>query len=150
MWIFWLILLIATLVLEAVTFNMVSLWFAFGALGALLADLYSLELAWQIIIFITVSAFGLLLFVLIFKPRREKETVVRTNADRIIGEEALVIVGIESPEKPGVIRVLGQEWSAIPTVRGLSFAEGQMVKVLQIKGVKALVEAIPEAIPKEE
>lgn len=144
MWIFWLILLIATLILEAVTFNMVSLWFSFGALGALIADLFFLELAWQIIIFIAVSAFGLLLFVMIFKPRRENQAKVRTNADRILGEEALVIVNIESPEKPGVIRVLGQEWSAIPTAHGISFAEGQMVKVLQIKGVKALVTAIPK------
>lgn len=141
MWIFWLIAVILMLVLEAATINMVSIWFAVGALAALIADLFAAEFIWQLVIFLLVSGLGLWIFISVFKPRLKKkgDQAVCTNADRIIGQEALVISDIVPLEEQGQIKVLGQVWSALSEDENLVIASGTKVRVIRLDSIRAVV-----------
>lgn len=142
MWIIWLAILIFALIAELATVNMVSLWFVFGAIGALIADLNALSLVWQLIIFFAVSMIGLLLFIFIFKPRMDNKRSrkeVPTNADRIIGHEGIVTVDIRPLHHVGQISVLGQSWSAISEDENIEIPAGTKVKVVRLESVKAVV-----------
>ena len=54
--ILWLVLVIGLVVLEAVTYQLVSIWLALGAAVALIASLFHVSGTVQIVIFIVVSA----------------------------------------------------------------------------------------------
>ena len=84
----WFIGIIVFAILEAVTFQFVSIWFAGGALGALIAFLLGAGPTVQILVFALASAVLLVLSrPLVKKMRRQKEP---TNADRLIGQTALL------------------------------------------------------------
>ncbi len=133
----WLLLIVAFVVLEAVTLSFGVVAFAFGSLGALVAAAAGGELWLQVLIFLGVSALFLaLLRPLILKRLRVPERQ-RFNADAIIGELGLVIRAI-TPEAPGAIKVRGQEWSAVASDEE-AIPEGASVRILEIRGVRAVV-----------
>ncbi|MDO5016471.1 MAG: NfeD family protein [Eubacteriales bacterium] len=146
MWIFWLIIVILMVVLEAATINMVSIWFAIGALAAMIADLFTAEFIWQLVIFLVVSGLGLWIFISVFKPRLKKKgnQPVSTNADRIIGQEALVISDIVPLEEKGQIKVLGQVWSALSEDENLEIPRGTKVRVVRLDSIRAVVRPCEE------
>ena len=88
--IWWLIAAIGFLMLEAATFNLVSVWFAVGSAAALLSCLATDSLKIQAVVFIAVSAFCLVAF----KPLAAKlrHTSTPTNGDRNIGRTAEVLL----------------------------------------------------------
>lgn len=140
-WIIWLIALIAFLVIEAVTINLVTIWFAAGSLGAMIAALAGGSYLLQGILFLVISLLGFLLFIFVVKPRMgaRRTQAVPTNADRIINQEAIVIKTIDPLAGVGQIQVCGQIWSA--TAEGERvIPAGSKVYVRAIKGVKAVVE----------
>ncbi|MDI9469309.1 MAG: NfeD family protein [Bacillota bacterium] len=144
-WQFWLLLVVLLLVVEVATVMLISIWFAVGALGAMLASLLGASTPVQILVFLLLSALTIAvswhfrdrIFV---GPRRRTPT----NADRIIGQQAEVIVALDPVEGTGLIRVRGQTWSA-ETVDATALPEGSQVRVTAIRGVKAIVEAAPAA-----
>ena len=139
---FWLVVLIACLVIETVTTQLVTLWFAAGSIGALLAANAGLGWAGQLGIFLVLS-FVLLLLLRpllrsVLRPRQDK-----TNADRILGQKAVVIQAIDNRNGTGQIRLMGQVWTA-RSIQNEEIAEGETVVVREISGVKAMVERCDE------
>ena len=65
----------------------------------------------------------------------------RTNADRFIGEEAMVIKKIDDINNDGQVKIAGQVWSAVSEDKS-PLEEGTIVKVIAIRGVKLVVEPI--------
>ncbi len=141
MWVYWLIIILLAIVAELATINLVSIWFALGAAVALLADLLSVKQTVQILLFFVVSFIGIIVFLIVFRPRMQKAQgkLESTNADRIIGREAVVIKEIKPYENLGQIRVLGQIWSAVSVDEEESIPVDTKVKVVGIKGVRAEV-----------
>lgn len=141
MWTFWLALMLLALLFEVVTVNLVSIWFAVGAIVSLFASLAGLSLLLQIILFFGVSGLGLLIFILVFKPqmRDAQARSIPTNADRVIGQEGQVLQAIVPYEKPGLIQVCGQTWSATSEDPAASIVAGTKVIVVRLSGVKAVV-----------
>ncbi len=141
MWIFWLVIILLAIVAELATINMVSIWFALGGAVALLADLLSVKQTVQILLFFVVSLIGILIFLFVFRPKMQKAQgkLESTNADRIIGREAVVIKDIQPYENLGQIKVLGQIWSAVSVDEEGSIPVNTKVKVVGIKGVRAVV-----------
>lgn len=135
---FWLVILIACVAAEAITVQLVSLWFAVGSLGALIAAGVGLGLTGQWVIFILLS----IILLLLIRPmaarllRTERD---RTNADRIFGEKAVVIETIDNSAGTGQIRLLSQTWTARTVKDGVIVPEGSTVYVDGISGVKAMV-----------
>ena len=136
--ILWSAVLILTLIVEAATLGLVSIWFAGGALAALIAALCSASFAAQGCLFLVVS--GVLLACLYPLARRtlRRNGHARLNADRIIGMTAVVTEPIDTLAGSGAIRVDGKVWSA-RSADGASVAAAETVQVLRIEGVKAIV-----------
>ena len=139
MTIFWLIAFILFVVGEAVTVGLVSIWFAVGSLGALLTAALGGGLWLQIAVFLILSALSLLLFKPLSKKWMANHKVARTNADRVIGETALVTEDIDNALAAGQVQVDGQIWSA-RSAHDVVIPAGSRVKVLSIQGVKVIVE----------
>jgi membrane protein implicated in regulation of membrane protease activity len=141
-WLFWLIIMVVSLLAEALTFNMTTIWFAAGSLIAMILALLGLSVWLQITVMVVVSIALLFLFLLIVKPRMKSKGVngtVATNADRIIGQEAVVVVDINPVAGSGQVKVGGQIWSAGSRDQSM-ISTGSKVKVIEIQGVRAVVE----------
>ena len=140
MTIFWLAAFIVFAIGEAVTVGLVSVWFAVGALAAMFATAFGAGLWLQIAVFLGVSALALALFQPLsskfLKPR-----ISATNADRVIGSQALVTETIDNAQAQGQVRVKGQVWSA-RSDQDVVIPAGRDVKVLRIEGVKVIVETL--------
>ena len=136
----WLVLLIVFAASEAVTVGLTSIWFAAGALCALISALLGGPLWLQLTLFLAVS----LLCLLAVRPLAKKhlnDRVVPTNADRVIGAEAQVTEDIDNVHGKGAVVIRGMAWSA-RSQDGGPITAGTMVRVLRIEGVKVFVEPI--------
>ena len=136
--IFWLILMIGMVVLELSTAQMVSIWFAIGALGALIATYLGAEIWLQIIIFLVVSGIALVAT----RPFVKKLTAgkkVPTNADRYVGRKGVVTATVDNQQGVGLVKIEGSVWSA-RSVSGEVLPAGEQVVVERIEGVKLMVQ----------
>ena len=140
--IIWLIALVVFCVIEIATIGLTSIWFAAGALAALIASFLTDVLWVQIIVFLVVSCVALVAVrpfakkILIPKP-------VPTNADRVIDTQAVVTEEIDNLKGRGAVMVNGTPWTA-RSEGGEIIPKGCVVKVLRIEGVKLFVEPIRE------
>ena len=143
-WVVWLVVAIIMLIIEVVTTGLATLWFALGAIVAMVMDLCGAPLTSQIIVMAVVSIVSFVLCMIWVRPKLEslrKKNVQRTNADRLIGREGIVIVPLNSAEGKGQVKVDGQIWSAKANA---DIAEGIKVTVKAIEGVKLVVEITSE------
>lgn len=141
----WLVLLVLFLVAEAASVALVSLWFAFGALAALIAALLHGALWLQITLFILVSA--LLLAALRPLVRRYiNPGITKTNVDAVIGAMGLVTAPIDNIAAEGQVKLGGMEWSARST-SGEPIEAGTRIRVDRIEGVKVFVSPAEVPVP---
>lgn len=136
----WLAVIVLCVVIEALTLDSCAIWFAVGGVAALVAASLSLEVVTQLIIFVLFSAV-LLVLMRPFCRRFLKTKKEPTNADRIIGETAYVTEQIDNIRETGAVKVLGAEWSARSRDDSI-IPSGAKVKVVEIRGVKAVVEKV--------
>ena len=137
----WLGLVLVFLVGEGITpGTLASIWFAGGALAALIFELIGAPLWLSIVVFLAVSV-GLLVLTRPLALKYINGKKQATNADRLLGDTGIVTEEINNLENQGLVKVSGQVWTArssgddpIPT--------GQKVRVLRIDGVKAIVEPL--------
>ncbi|MGI6181077.1 MAG: NfeD family protein [Agathobaculum sp.] len=134
----WVAVIILGVVIEAFTLDLSAIWFAVGAVAALVAASIGLGLPAQLIIFVLFSA-ALLVLVRPFCRRFLRTKNEPTNADRIIGEPAIVVEEINNMQATGEVKILGQLWSARSADETVIPA-GTAVRVVAIRGVKAIVE----------
>jgi len=134
----WLVAVIVFCVVEAVTPSLVSIWFAVGALGALLTALSGAELWLQAVVFVTVSAAALAVTRPLAKRFKQRKRNEPTNSDRNIGQTAICTERIENEEDRGAVRLMGKEWRA-RTLRGETVETGDPVRVEDIRGATLLV-----------
>ena len=137
MTIFWLIVMIGFLIAEALTVGLVGIWFAGGALVAIILSLFEVSPLMQIIVFFAVSI-CLLVFtrkIFVEKLATGKEN---TNVDALIGETGQVTITI-NPMEVGQVKLKGQVWSALADDSLLTIEEGTYVTIKAIEGVKLIV-----------
>ncbi len=133
----WIALTVVLVIIEAVTVQLVTIWFALGAVGGLIACAFGSPIWVQILIFAVISTIVLAAtrpFVKRF-TRAEKSP---TNADRHIGQIAIVTEDIDNELGKGAARVGGLEWTA-RTVDGQKIEKDEKVKIEAIEGAKLLV-----------
>ena len=141
-WIIWLIVFIVMLIIEAATTALATVWFAAGALVAMIMDLCGAPINLQIIVMAAVSVVTFAICMIWIRPKLEslrRANVQRTNADRLIGMEGVVIVPVNPVEGKGQVKVEGQVWSA--KSEG-AIEEGTTVKIRAIEGVKLIVDPV--------
>ena len=142
-WVVWLVVAIIMFVIEVVTTGLATLWFALGAIVAMVMDLCGAPLTSQIIVMAVVSVVSFVLCMIWVRPKLEslrKKNIQHTNADRLIGREGVVIVPLNAAEGKGQVKVDGQVWSA---KADSDIEEGIRGTIKAIEGVKLVVEAAP-------
>lgn len=132
-------LLIALIVFEAVTVNLVSVWFAVGAASALVTSAFTDSGKIQFIVFVFVSVIMLLLTRPLAR-RYAKEHSESTNAGRNVGRKGQVLVEI-SPNVPGRVRLDGVDWMARSET---PIADGTLCEVLAVEGAALVVRPVEE------
>ena len=136
----WVAVIILSVAVEAFTLDLSAIWFAVGGVAALVAASLSLEVEAQLIIFVLFSA-ALLVLVRPFCRKFLKTRKVPTNADRILGQTAVVTEQIDNIQGTGEIRLLGSVWSA-RSLDDTVIPCGATVRVAEIRGVKAMVQKV--------
>ena len=130
----WFIAFIVLLFIELITVNLVTIWFAIGAVAALITTIFTDSVLIQSIVFIVVSAVALV----IMKPIMKKFKVFNitpTNSDRVIGKVGEVTKKIDTNEY-GEVKIFGNTWTATSDE---VIDVGERVKVQSIEGVKLIV-----------
>lgn len=138
----WAVALIVFLVAEGLTVGITSIWFALGALCALVVSAFTDNLLIQVLVFLVVSIAALLLLRPFAHKHLEKKRVA-TNADRAIGAEAVVTEEINNLKGQGTAVVAGVLWTARTSGEEMIPA-GATVKVLRIEGVKLIVAPVAQ------
>lgn len=131
----WLIFFIILVIIELITVNLVTIWFALGALITSLVSLYTADTVILLAFFVITSLLLLILTKPVVKKLKVKK-VVATNLDQVIGKTGIVSVPIEK-DKIGEVKVLGKTWSAYSDKE---ISKDKKVKILSISGVKLKVE----------
>lgn len=134
--IIWLVITILALVIEGSTAGLTTIWFAIAAAVSFVLSLLNLNVYIQIIAFFLIS-----ILLLVFTRPIIRKTLVKekekTNADKIIGEKALVIDEINPLAGTGQIKISGAVWSAKADE---IITKDKIVIIKGIKGVHAIVE----------
>ena len=135
----WLIVIIICCFLEAITVNLVSVWFIASGIVALIASLFTDSFEIQLGIFVIL---GVILLITTRKPLQKlvNQKKERTNIDRIFDMTGVVTEEI-SKNKSGVVKIDGKYWTAISDE---TIQEGSIVKVLQINSTKLKVKKVEE------
>ena len=130
----WFTLIFVFLIVEAMTLNLVTIWFAFGSLCAFTCSYFTDNIVIQLAVFAVTTLISLLLT----KPFLEKFLKTNkqlTNYDGIIGQIGLVTKDIKKHEN-GRVKIEGKDWMAISKDE---IKKGNEVEILQIEGVKLIV-----------
>lgn len=125
---------------EAVTAGLVSIWFVAGSVAGLVVAVAKGSIWLQLLVFFVVSILALILT----RPLVKKLMgggVVATNADRVLGEAARVVEQIDNTIPTGAVYIDGKTWSA-RSESGAVIPEEAMVRVVQMQGVKLIVEEL--------
>ncbi len=136
---FWTFILVLAVIIEAITIDLVSIWFGVGAIFALIAHLFHLNIYIQSFIFIIVS----LTCIILSRPLAKKylrTNTIKTNLDRVIGKHGLVLQTI-TPDNKGEVKVMGTYWSAT-SYNNTIIEEGCYVEILSIEGSHLVVKKI--------
>jgi len=135
----WIVLLLFTIVLEFVTFDLVTIWFSIGAVGSLIAAALGASLLVQTIVFLSISILLLIATRPIAKKFMKRE-IIKTNADKIIGLQGVVTKDV-FPNEIGEIKVDNALWRAIGQDKE-TYLVGEVVNVNSISGTKAIITKI--------
>ena len=134
----WVLAVVVFLVMESLTYQMVSIWFIFGAIAGIIVYFLGGGFFVQFSVFIAVS----LLLLILFRPiamKMLKNQDFKSNADGLIGKGVLITEDIDNINGKGKGKINGMEW----TVRSETSEEikaGSIVQVKRIEGVKLIVE----------
>ncbi|MEY8337443.1 NfeD family protein [Lachnospiraceae bacterium 62-35] len=137
--VYWLIGFVIFLGIEAATMALTTIWFAGGALAAFFCSLAGAGIKLQLSVFVAVS-FLLLFFTRPFATKYINKGAQKTNADGLIGKKARVTADINNDAGVGAAVVGGQEWTARAIESSKTFKIGEMVRIVEIRGVKLMVE----------
>lgn len=136
--IYWLVALIVFLVIEAATLGLATIWFAGGALVALIAAMCGAGIVIQIVLFLVVSLV-LLIFTRPFAVRFLSKDTLKTNVNRVIGMEGVVTEEISNLAGTGKVSLGGNMWTARTENEGGTIPVDAVVTVLRVEGVKLIV-----------
>ncbi|MDD3339747.1 MAG: NfeD family protein [Lachnospiraceae bacterium] len=136
--IIWLILLVVLVIVELITVGLTTIWFAGGALVAMIAAVFGAPLYIQIILFLVVSA-ALLIFTRPLAMKYMNKSRTKTNVDSLMGKRAVVTAAIDNLKGTGQVVVNGLEWTARSKNENQRFQKDEIVNIVAVNGVKLIV-----------
>lgn len=140
-WWLWMAIAALFIVGEIFTAGFFLLWFGVGAIVAGLLCLAGFKMVWQLAVFVILST------VLFACSRKLGNRVAGKQpgigADRLVGEECLVLESIDSGANSGLVRRAEEQWRAV-SATGETIAVGRRVKVVVVKGTRLVVSPMEE------
>lgn len=136
--ILWIVVFAAALIIEAASFALVSIWFAAGAVGALIAAAVGAPFWLQLIIF-GILAGLLLIFTRPLLKKLFPNKFIPTNSELEVGKTAVVIEDIDNETGRGRAKLGGVNWAAV-SADGEKISAGETVTVKEIRSAKLVVE----------
>ncbi len=134
----WLIVMIIAAIIEAATSQIVSIWVVFAALAALFTSFMTDDLSIQLFVFAIVLVLSLVLLMPILR-KKSKVKITKTNADKYIGQQGLVLEDIDNLANTGQVKVCGSIWTARSKDNSIIHKNSKIV-VSDISGVKLIVD----------
>lgn len=135
----WTIVLVISVIVEAITIDLVSIWFGVGAVVALICEFFGVSEVIQVVIFAIISV----ACIFISRPLAKKYlrgNTIKTNLDRIIGKHCLVTETI-TPDQKGEVKVMGNLWLAT-SLNNEKIEAGEYAEVVSIEGAHVIVKKI--------
>lgn len=141
-WLIWVIAAAALAIAEALSLNLVLIMCAGGAALAAVVAAFGLGAPIQVLVFAIVSL-GLVVLARPIAMRLLQNTaeLSRTGVDALVGRTATVISTVDAHQ--GRVKIGGDEWSAQAYDSSQVLETGHVVRVMEIRGVTALVWAEP-------
>lgn len=133
----WIAVIVIAIVAEVITDQLVSIWFVPAAIIAVILDFINLDIIWQVLVFLVLSA----AFIIIAKTvllRISADRITKTNIDAIVGERCVVTEKIDNYAGCGQVRINGQIWSARGSRENDVFEVGETLDIVAIEGVKLI------------
>lgn len=138
----WLLVAAVLLIIEALTAGLTTIWFAGGAVVALIFAFLGVPFWIQTGVFTAVS----LILLLVTRPLVKKymgRGSGATSLDRMIGKQVLVTEQINNLRGTGEVQLEGQFWMARTVDNDEVIEKGAVAVIREIRGVKLIVSAVP-------
>lgn len=132
----WLIFIVGLIAFEAITAQIVALWFIGGALISLILAIFNVPFVFQAIAFVVVSI-ALLFFTKPLIKKINSKNDFKTNAEELTEEIGVVVKDIPVDDI-GEVKVKYQVWNAI-SENNEPIEEGKKVSIVKIEGNKLVV-----------
>lgn len=143
-WIIWLIIAAIFVIAELLTSMVACFCIAVGCFVAFIVALCDYSLNSQLVALALGTVISLVVFIPLFKKRREKnahkETHKASNMDALIGKIAVVTHEIPA-NATGRVQIDGDSWQA-RSANGGAIAQGEKIKVINYDSIVLEVEAI--------
>jgi membrane protein implicated in regulation of membrane protease activity len=134
----WIAVIVLAVIIEMLTDQLVSIWFAPGAMVATILDFCEVDIIWQVIVFLVISIVGIVLAKTVLEKYFPRSGDTKTNIEAIIGEKCVVTEKIDNFAGCGLVKVNGQIWSARSVIENGVFEIGEVLIVVAIEGVKLI------------
>ena len=134
----WIGVIVAAVVVEALTVELVSIWLLPSAIASLILSFFDVPVWVQVLVFVI----GFVIMFAVFKLwllRYFKPKKTATNADSLIGETVTVTEEIDNLSEKGAVKTRGVVWTARATADDVRIEVGSHVKVTEIRGNKLIV-----------
>ncbi|MCH5212872.1 MAG: NfeD family protein [Oscillospiraceae bacterium] len=132
----WIVAFIAFVIAEAITYQFITIWFAIGALGALVLSVAGATVRMQITIFLILSI-ATLLFLRPVSKKYLKSKTEKTNVDSLIGMDVLITEDVDNMVGAGKGKLRGMEWT-VRSADNSAISAGETAIVERIEGVKLI------------
>ncbi len=139
----WLAAMIILIIIEIITVGLTTIWFAIGALVAIIISMLGGGIILQLTVFLLVSL-GMLIFTRPLAIRYINNSRTRTNYEGIIGKVVRITQDVDNIAGQGRAVVNGQEWAVRSVDERCKLTAGSLAKVVDIKGVRLVVEKYEE------
>ena len=106
----WIAIIVAALIIEVLTDQLISIWFVPGAVIATILDFCDVALLWQILTVLILAAAGIV-FAKTYLAKKLRSGIVKTNIEAIIGERCVVTEKVDNYVGCGQVKVKGQIWA---------------------------------------
>lgn len=139
----WLAAMVIFIIIEIVTVGLTTIWFAVGAIGAIIVAALGAGTLVQITVFLIISL-GMLIFVRPFAQKYINAAHVKTNYEELIGKVVRITQDVDNVNATGCANVNGQDWTVRTENNEQKIPAGSLAKIIRISGVKLIVEKIEE------
>lgn len=125
--------------IEALTYQLVSIWFSIGSIGAFLATYAGLGLNIQLGVFIALSIGTLLLLRPLSMRFMKRNGETKTNVNALIGREVLITKRVDNRASEGEGKINGLVWLVRSTDENIVIESGEIAVIERVEGVKLIV-----------